>query len=151
MGETWLIGGTTFFPSDYTHPNGYHQILQTFLHATYLTVDRGGGSGDIKVSMMAFTKGLGSASKVVRTVSFKRGGWTTWVIRNVVTKNGRCEMSVNGDAFKGIDVDFSIGHIHKGTVGKVAAHGGTFGSYLTDKGGTKDIFLAHGSLWIKRA
>jgi hypothetical protein len=150
VGETWLIGGTVFVPNDYVHPDGYHDIAQPMLHSNYLLIDKPKGNNkDLTASMMTFTRGLGSDSKLVRKFPLKRGGWTTWVLRAVVAQKGRLEISVNGDAFQGTDVDLSIGHIRKATIGKVDRHGGTFGSYFP-AGGKHDTLIIYANMFIKK-
>ncbi len=149
IGSTWLIGTTFRVNPDFTSPKGFCQLMQPVLHQSYLQLDKISGD-DCTASLRVFTKGLGSASKVVRTIRFKRGQWVPVVLRVTFGPNGEYALSHDGDGFQGIRLDTSTGHVKGATVGKVNAFGGTWGLYMAAKGHKGDAIVQHANMFIKK-
>ena len=139
-GSTWLIGTTVRLHPRVSGASSFIDLAQPILHQSYFVVR---GSGDSYTgSLMAFTRGLGSQSKAVRTIQMKRGVWYSLVFKVTLTKNGSYGMSVNGDAFQTITgIDGTAGHTR-------SSHGGTFGLYM--KNGRGDCIVYHAFPWIKK-
>ena len=148
-GGSYLIGTTVWLRGDFVPAAGYCNFQQPTLHATYTTAQRLEGNNVI-TSVMAFERGLGSRTRVVRTFSVPRGQWTSWVIRiQPGRKSGRIEVSVNGDKFTGITLDTTIGHVHADRVGVVDKFGGTWGIYESTHKNV-DSLVIHAYPWWKR-
>ena len=126
---------------DFPGATSYIQLAQPVLHQSYFTVR---GSGDNWTgALMVFTNGLGSASREVRSIPMRRGVWYPLVFRVRLARGGSYEMSVNGDAFRGISggIDTTAGHTS-------VTHGGTWGLYM--RGGKGDCVVYHALPWIKK-
>ena len=149
VGSTWLIGTTFRVNPDFTSPKGFCQLMQPVLHQSYLQLDKISGD-DCTASLRVFTRGLGSPSKTVRSIRFKRGEWVPVVLRVTFGANGEYALSHNGDGFKGIRLDTSVGHVKGAAVGKVATFGGTWGLYMAAKGHQGDAIVQHANMFIKR-
>lgn len=148
LGETWLIGSTILFDKNFVPSNGFCQAYQPVLHQSYFNWDL---KGDTMVgSLNVFTRGLGSPSRVVRTVQVKRGEWVSLVMRIKFGTGGSYALSVNGDAFRGIDCDTSIGHIRGAQVGKVSSFGGTWGLYMITDGPPRECVVYHAMPFTKK-
>jgi hypothetical protein len=146
-GETWLIGTTVWLRKDFAPNGGFCNVMQPVLHQSYLTLERVQGN-DVVGALYVFERGLGSRSIRVRGCTFPRGQWTTVVLRVRFGRDGRYELSVNGDAFQGIACDASVGHVQGNRVGVVDAFGGTWGLYCAAGGGDK--MVVHAFPWLKR-
>lgn len=149
LGETWLIGATTLFPADYSIKDGFCQISQTPKHVGYFNMNKT-TSSTVSGGAYVFTRGLGSPSKLVRPVSVPKGKWFSWCFKIKFAQNGYYAMSINGDAFRGVDLDLTIGHVRFNTIGKVLAHGNTWGLYLIASGSPREVAVYHANVFIKK-
>lgn len=153
LGSTWLIGTTVRLNPDFVPSAGYCNIMQPVLHQSYFTMHD--LKGDIVTgSLRVFTAGLGSSSRTVRTVQFKRGEWVSLVLKVTFGANGYYGLSVNGDEFQGFNLDTTIGHIKGSKVGKVSSFGGTWGLYMSTNPlrgqALKDAVVTHANIFIKK-
>ena len=149
VGTTWLIGTTVRLSPTFVPAAGYCNLMQPVIHQSFFTLS--GLRGDsVTGSLMAFTAGLGSSTRLVRAVTIKRGEWTPLVIKVTFGKNGYYGLSVNGDAFQGFPIDTSIGHIHGHEVGVVQNFGGTWGLYQSTGRPDGDAVVHHANIFIKR-
>ena len=104
VGETWDIGTTVWLGRSFVPSVGYCNIMQPVLHQSYLTLD--GLDGDsVTAKLNVFSNGIGSASKLARAFTIKRGAWTSIVVRVKFGTDGSYKCSVNGDAFTGVSID----------------------------------------------
>lgn len=148
LGETWLIGSTVLFDKDFQPSQGYCQIAQPVLHQSYFNFDL---QGDTMVGrLMVFERGLGSPSRLVREVSVKRGQWLTWTLKVKFGADGSYALSVNGDDFRGININTEIGHVKGATVGKVSQFGGTWGLYCPMNGPARELVVYHANPFLKK-
>ncbi|AAC96985.1 hypothetical protein PBCV1_A678R [Paramecium bursaria Chlorella virus 1] len=153
LGGTYLIGTTIFLAPDFEPSDMYTDLMQPIQFQSFFTIS---GSGDnLTGSLYAFEKGLGSKQILIRSVKIPRGQWVTIVLKVKLAQNGSYALSVNGDEFKGLNLDTTIGKKGSGnTVGKVNEFGGTYGLYCTNttngKRSTKDRVVFHANPFWKK-
>lgn len=148
VGETWLIGSTLMFDPGFVPSNGYCQLAQPVLHQSFFNWDL---RGNVMVGQLrVFERGLGSASKLVREVRVRRGEWLTWTLKVRFGPDGYYGLSVNGDEFKGLELNTEIGHVRGAQVGKVSHFGGTWGLYMIMDGAPRDCVVYHANPFLKK-
>ena len=149
LGQTWEIGATTLFPPEFSITKSFCQISQMVAHQSYFNMNKTTAT-TVSGGVFVFEKGLGSESKLVRSVSVKKNEWFTWVVRIKFGKKGSYEVSINGDEFRGMECDTSIGHIHMDQVGPVKEFGYTFGLYFVADGPPREVAVYHALPFIRR-
>ena len=151
LGETWIIGATTMFPKDFQIKSQFCQISQIPLHVGYFNMYKTTGDS-VSGGVYVFSKGLGSPSRLIRSVTVKKGEWFSWTLRMKFAVDGRYECSINGDEFRGVAQDMSIGHIRNASVGKVQSFGGSWGLYIGDaqSGPPREIAVYHANPFMKK-
>ena len=105
-GDTWDIATTVKLDKAFVPSRMYTCIAQPALDQSFVSLT-GIKGDDVTGALFVFADGIGSAIKVARTFTIKRGEWTSIVVRVKFAVKGRYELSVNGDAFQGIDIDTS--------------------------------------------
>lgn len=148
VGGTYLIGTTVLLAPDFQPSQMYTNIEQPIHFQSYFTIT--GSGNNLKGSLYAFTKGLGSPTKLVRSFDFPRNTWMNFVIKVKLGPQGYYGLSVNGDDFKGINLDTTIGKTSSTGVGRGKAYGGTWGLYMTNKGMKTDAVVFHAYPWYKQ-
>jgi hypothetical protein len=89
---------------DFIPSQVYTNILQPIFDGSFLSLT--GIRGNIVTgSLFVFTDGIGSKILTVRGISIPRDEWLSIRIRIKFARDGFYQMSVNGDAFKGINLD----------------------------------------------
>lgn len=106
VGQTWDIATTVKLDNNFVPSDSYCNIMQPVFDQSFLNLT-GIKGDDITAQLMVFTNGIGSQIKIARTFTIRRGVWTSIIVRVKFSKDGKYEVSVDGDAFKGIGVDTS--------------------------------------------
>lgn len=106
VGQTWDIATTVKLDKNFVPADSYCNIMQPVFDQSFLNLT-GIKGDDVTAQLMVFTDGIGSRIKIARTFTIRRGVWTSIVVRVKFSKDGKYEVSVNGDAFKGIGIDTS--------------------------------------------
>lgn len=149
VGSTWLMGTTVRLAPDFRPSRGYCNLAQPVKHQSFLTLT--GLSGDtVTGSLNVFQNGLGTPFTQVRAFKMKRGEWTTLVIRINISRDGSYALSVNGDAFQGIN---GIDTIKSGeNVPPFGGSWGLYGSATTDVNGKPlgDQVVEHKNIFLKK-
>lgn len=154
LGETWLIATTLYLAPDFVPSTTYCNTQQPVAFQSYFTWHT--IKGDMVTgSLMAFEKGLGTTAKTVRTVTVRRGEWNTFVTKVTFGDNGSYDLSMNGDDFKGIKINTTYAKVKGSEVGKVKEFEGSWGLYMTNRGGVdgkplRDTVVLHAYPWIKK-
>lgn len=144
VGSTWDIATTVRLGPTFVPSRGYCNIMQPVYDQSYLTLSDLNGN-DVTAKLMVFTNGIGSEQKLARQFTIKRGQWTTIVVRVKFDKNGSYTCSVNGDEFKGVDMDTTKGE---------QPFRSKWGLYGTSRGvgGRKlgDQILRHKNIYVRK-
>lgn len=147
MGSTWLIGTTVRLDPGFVPSRGYSNILQPTNHQTFLTLTA--LKNDVVTAKLnVFENGIGTRIHTARTVTFKRGEWTTLVVKIAFGRPGYVGLSINGDAFVGIKIDTSRSGDRKPPFG---GNAGLYGSATRGVDGKPlgDQIVEHRNMFIK--
>lgn len=146
--ETWDIATTVKLDPNFVPGRGYCNIMQPVFDQSFLNLT-GIKGDDVTADLTVFTGSkIGTPRKVVRSFVIKRGVWTSIVVRIKFAKNGKYELSVNGDAFKGFEFD----------TGKLFAERGVgmkWGLYTQNRGNVlgkpmKDLIVEHRDIYVRK-
>jgi hypothetical protein len=146
-GETWDFSTTVRLAPDFVPSEGYCNIAQPVFSVGFFTLTE--QVGDTTTGEYFFNpdpKKIGQGAKLARSVTFKRGQWTTFVWRIHFDKKGSIKMSMNGDAFVGLSgVDTSRATL---PVYKM----GLYGTGVKDIHGKKlgDQVVEHKNVYMRR-
>lgn len=143
VGQTWDIATTVKLDKDFVPSRVYCNIMQPVFDQSFLNLT--GINGDnVTAQLMVFVDGIGSAIKVARSFVIRRGVWTSIIVRVKYAKDGRYDVSVDGDAFKGIGIDTSK------QVG--GAKWGLYGTATTNILGKpmKDLIVEHKNIYVRK-
>lgn len=143
VGETWDIATTVRLDRAFVPSRMYCNIMQPVFDQSFLTLT--GINGDlVTAQLMVFVNGIGSAIKVARSFVVRRGEWTSIIVRVKFADAGRYEVSVDGDAFRGIDIDTS-----KRASG---SKWGVYGTATTNVLGKpmKDLICEHKNIFVRQ-
>ena len=144
VGETWDIATTVRLGPTFTPSKGYCNIMQPVYDQSYLTLDAVNGDS-VTAKLMAFTNGIGSTAKMVRQFTIKRGEWTSIVVRVKFASDGYYRCSVNGDTFKGVDMDTTKGEQ------PFRSKWGLYGTHRAVGGGTLgDQVMRHKNIYVRK-
>lgn len=148
MGDTWDIATTVKLDRAFVPSRSYCNLMQPLLDQSFLTLTDIKGD-DVTAQLMVFVDGIGSAIKVARTFTIKREQWTSIVVRVTLARNGRYELSLNGDAFKGIEIDTSKIFAKR----KPGAKFGIYGTSTSNVHGKpmKDLIVEHRDMYLRKA
>ena len=103
-GDTWDIATTVKLDKYFVPSRGYCNIMQPIFDGSFLSLT--GIKGNVVTgSLFVFTNGIGSEIKTARNISIPKEQWVSIVIRIKFAQDGFYQMSINGDAFKGINMD----------------------------------------------
>jgi len=103
-GDTWEIATTVKLDKNFVPSRSYCNIMQPVFDGSFLSLT--GIKGNVVTgSLFVFPDGIGSDIKTARDISIPREEWTSIRIRIKFAKNGFYQMSINGDPFKGINLD----------------------------------------------
>jgi hypothetical protein len=103
-GETWDIATTVKLDENFVPSRSYCNIMQPVFDGSFLSLT--GIKGNVVTgSLFVFPGGIGSKILTARDISIPRGEWVSIVVRIKFAKDGFYQLSVNGDAFKGIKLD----------------------------------------------
>ena len=103
-GETWEIATTVKLDKNFVPSRSYCNLMQPVFDGSFLSLT--GIKGDnVTGSLFVFPDGIGSGIKTARDISIPREQWVSIVVRVKFAKDGFYQMSINGDAFKGINLD----------------------------------------------
>ena len=104
LGDTWDIATTVKLDKNFVPSEVYCNIMQPVFDGSFLSLT--GIKGNVVTgSLFVFPDGIGSGIKTARDIAIPRGEWVSIVVRVKFAKDGFYQMSVNGDAFKGIKLD----------------------------------------------
>ena len=104
IGDTWDIATTVKLDKDFVPSRSYCNIMQPIFDGSFLSLT--GIKGDVVTgSLFVFPDGIGSGIKTARDIAIPRDQWVSIVVRIKFAKDGFYQMSINGDAFKGIKLD----------------------------------------------
>ena len=103
-GETWDIATTVKLDKNFVPSQSYCNIMQPVFDGSFLSLT-GIRGNTVTGSLFVFPNGIGSGIKTARDISIPRGEWVSIVIRVKFARDGFYQMSINGDAFKGINLD----------------------------------------------
>jgi hypothetical protein len=148
--ETWEIATTVKLDPNFVPSRGYCNIMQPVFDQSFLNLT-GIKGDDVTADMTVFTNSkIGGPQKVARSFVIKRGVWTSIVLRIKFGKDGRYDVSVNGDPFKGIGFD----------TGKIFASRGIgmkWGIYSQNKKNgsvegkpMKDLIVEHKNIYVRK-
>lgn len=147
VGETWDFGTTVQLDPDFVPSESYCNLTQPVFSVGFFTlVDQRGDTITGEFYYNADPDAIGRDLKLVRRVTFKRGTWASFVFRIKFAKHGSISMSMNGDAFAGLDgVDTSRA---KEPTYKI----GLYGTGLKDVHGKqlKDSQLQHKHIYMAK-
>lgn len=108
VGDEWEIATTVRLAPDFMPARGYCNIMQPVFDQSFLTLT--GVQGDSVIAELTlFTDGIGSPTKIARTFKIPRGEWTSIRIRVKFASKGFYKCSVNGDEFRGIELNTTNG------------------------------------------
>lgn len=143
QGQTWDIATTVKLDKNFVPSASYCNIMQPVFDQSFLTLT-GIKGDDVTANLMVFADGIGSRITIARTFTIRRNVWTSIVVRVKFSKDGRYDVSVNGDAFKGIGIDTS-----KQTGG---SKWGIYGTATTNVLGKpmKDLIVEHRNIFVRR-
>ncbi len=127
LGSTWLLGFTVRLAPDFVPSRGYSNLSQPVNHQSFLNMVKLKGD-TVTAQLSVFKDGVKTPISIARTVEFKRGEWTTFVVKMTFAKDGYYGLSVNGDEFKGIKIDTTKGGDRKPPFG---LNVGLYGSATT--------------------
>jgi hypothetical protein len=103
-GETWEIATTVKLDKDFVPSQSYCNLMQPVFDGSFLSLT--GIKGNVVTgSLFVFPNGIGSGIKTARDIAIPREQWVSIRIRIKFAKDGFYQLSVNGDAFKGINLD----------------------------------------------
>jgi hypothetical protein len=103
-GETWEIATTVKLDKNFVPSQSYCNLMQPVFDGSFLSLT--GIKGNVVTgSLFVFPNGIGSGIKTARDIAIPREQWVSIRIRIKFAKNGFYQLSVNGDAFKGINLD----------------------------------------------
>ena len=103
-GETWEIATTVKLDKNFVPSQSYCNLAQPVFDGSFLSLT--GIKGNIVTgSLFVFPNGIGSGIKTARDIAIPREQWTSIRVRVKFAKDGFYQMSINGDAFKGINLD----------------------------------------------
>jgi len=104
IGDTWEISTTVNLDKNFVPSQSYCNVMQPIFDGSFLSLT--GIKGNVVTgSLFVFTNGIGSNILTARDIEIPREEWVSIRIRIKFTEDGFYKMSVNGDAFKGINVD----------------------------------------------
>jgi len=103
-GETWEIATTVKLDEKFIPSQSYCNIMQPVFDGSFLSLT-GIRGNTVTGSLFVFPNGIGKGIKVARDIEIPREQWTSIRIRIKFAKDGFYQLSVNGDAFKGINLD----------------------------------------------
>jgi hypothetical protein len=103
-GETWEIATTVKLDKNFVPSQSYCNLMQPVFDGSFLSLT--GIKGNVVTgSLFVFPNGIGSGIKTARDIAIPREQWVSIRIRIKFAKDGFYQLSVNGDAFKGINLD----------------------------------------------
>ena len=103
-GDTWDIATTVKLDKNFVPSQSYCNLMQPVFDGSFLSLT--GIKGNVVTgSLFVFPNGIGSGIKTARDISIPREQWVSIVVRIKFAKDGFYQMSINGDAFKGIKMD----------------------------------------------
>jgi hypothetical protein len=144
-GETWEIATTVKLDKNFVPSQSYCNLMQPVFDGSFLSLT--GIKGNVVTgSLFVFPNGIGSGIKTARDIAIPREQWVSIRIRIKFAKDGFYQMSVNGDAFKGINLDTTKARFPYST---------KFGLYCT---ATKDVtgkpmndtIVEHKNIYMKK-
>jgi hypothetical protein len=144
-GETWDIATTVKLDKDFVPSRSYCNIMQPVFDGSFLSLT--GIKGNVVTgSLFVFPNGIGSGIKTARDISIPRDQWVSIVVRIKFAKNGFYQMSINGDAFQGINLD---------TTKARAPWGPKWGLYCTATTAVtgnpmKDTIVEHKNIYMRK-
>ena len=103
-GETWEIATTVKLDKNFVPSQSYCNLAQPIFDGSFLSLTNIKGNV-VTGSLFVFPNGIGSEIKTARDIAIPREQWTSIRIRVKFAKDGFYQMSINGDAFKGINLD----------------------------------------------
>ena len=103
-GDTWDIATTVKLDKNFVPSRSYCNIMQPVFDGSFLSLT-GIKGNNVTGSLFVFPDGIGSGIKTARDISIPREQWVSIVVRVKFAKDGFYQMSINGDAFKGINLD----------------------------------------------
>lgn len=150
--QTWDIATTVKLDPNFVPARGYCNIMQPVFDQSFLNLT-GIKGDDVTAEMTVFTGSkIGTPQKVARKFVIKRGEWTSIVLRIKFGKDGRYDVSVNGDPFKGIG--FDTGALFTRTKRGV---GMKWGIYTQNKKNgsvegkpMKDLIVEHKNIYVRK-
>ena len=103
-GDTWDIATTVKLDKNFVPSQSYCNIMQPVFDGSFLSLTNVKGN-NVTGSLFVFPNGIGKGIRTARDISIPRGEWVSIVVRVKFARDGFYQMSINGDAFKGINLD----------------------------------------------
>ena len=103
-GDTWDIATTVKLDKNFVPSQSYCNIMQPVFDGSFLSLT-GIRGNTVTGSLFVFPNGIGKGIRTARDISIPRGEWVSIVVRVKFARGGFYQMSINGDAFKGINLD----------------------------------------------
>lgn len=104
VGETWDFGTTVRLDPDFVPSESYCNIAQPVFSLGFFTLT--GQKGDDITGEYYYNENpdaIGQKLRLVRSVTFRRGRWTSFVFRIKFDKKGGMRLSMDGDTLRGLD------------------------------------------------
>lgn len=145
IGETWDIATTVRLDPSFRPSRGYCNIMQPVFDQSFVTLKS--MSGDVVTAELGvMPRGIGGGVQTARTFTIKKGEWTRIVVRIKFANDGFYQCSVNGDAFRGINLD---------TAREGAVNQNKWGLYMTgtwdyNRQPLNDSTVQHKDIYIRR-
>ena len=145
VGDTWDIATTVKLDKDFVPSQSYCNIMQPIFDGSFLSLT-GIQGNNVTGSLFVFSDGIGSKILTARDITIPREQWVSIVVRIKFAKNGFYQMSINGDAFKGINLD---------TTKARTPYGGKWGLYCTATTAVTgkpmaDTILEHKNIYMRK-
>jgi hypothetical protein len=143
--ETWEIATTVKLDPEFVPSQSYCDIMQPVFDGGFLSLT-GIHDNVVTGSLFVFSNGIGSTILTARDISIPRDEWVSIRVRVKFSKDGYYQMSVNGDAFKGIHVDTTKARV---------PYSVKFGLYATATTNVlgkpmKDLIVYHRNIYMKK-
>lgn len=145
--ETWDMGTTVKLDANFVPSRMYCNIMQPVFDQSFLSLT-GINGDDVSATLFVFSNGIGSKILSARTFTIKRGVWTSIIVRMKFGKDGRYEVSLNGDPFKGIGLDTGKLFEKRGVGCKL----GIYATATTNVQGKpmKDLIVEHKNIYMRK-
>lgn len=144
-GDTWDIATTVKLDKNFVPSKSYCNLAQPIFDGSFLSLTNIKGN-NVTGSLFVFSDGIGSKILTARDITIPREQWVSIVIRIKFAKDGYYKMSINGDAFKGINLDTTKARF------PYSSKWGLYCTATTDVNGNPmtDSIVEHKNIYMKK-